>query len=331
MACSDFLHPVAEAGIGFLRADNRQMVGVYSSGNDMSKQPRRLAMAQWDVFSSRPLEGNSLAVFFDGRGLSDAEMQSIAKEMNLSETTFILPREKAVESDRGIRVRIFTVQEELPFAGHPTLGTAFALRSESGAKQVVLELNVGKVPVGFAEADEQPVFGEMTQVDPTFGIRHEREAIARATGLHVDDFDSTLPIETVSTGVPFTVTPLKSLAVIQNLRIDANRAANYLEKTGGKFFYFVTRETVDPAACLHARMIFYNGEDPATGSAAGCTAAWLVAHKIAKPDRRQLIEQGIEMQRPSRIFVQASCQDNRVVNVRVGGNAVEVLRGEVFL
>ena len=104
-----------------------------------------------------------------------------------------------------------------------------------------------------------------------------------------------------------------------------------LQKTDGKFLYFVCRETVDPATSLHARMIFYNGEDPATGSAAGCTAAWMVAHGVAEPDRRVLIEQGIEMQRPSRIFVRASKRDNRVVNVRVGGHAVQVIHGEVFL
>jgi trans-2,3-dihydro-3-hydroxyanthranilate isomerase len=93
----------------------------------------------------------------------------------------------------------------------------------------------------------------------------------------------------------------------------------------------VARETVDPEAHLHARMLFYNGEDPATGSAAGCTAAWMVAHGVAKPDQRVLIEQGIETQRPSRIFVRAARRDNRIVNVRVGGNAIEVMRGEVFL
>lgn len=305
----------------------------------MSKQTKRLVMAQWDVFTSKPLEGNSLAVFFDARGLSDAEMQSIAKEMNLSETTFICPRDAETERERGVRVRIFTVQEELPFAGHPTLGTAFALRGESGAKQIALELNVGKVPVRFEETPGEAAFGEMTQIDPVFGMQHDREAVARATGLRVEDFDPGLPIETVSTGLAFTVTPLKSLAVIQKLRVDLNRAGEYLERTGGKFLYFVARETVDPAARLHARMLFYNGEDPATGSAAGCTAAWMVAHGVAKPDERVLIEQGIEMQRPSRIFVCASSQknrqnnprDNRIVNVRVGGNAIEVMRAEVFL
>jgi trans-2,3-dihydro-3-hydroxyanthranilate isomerase len=297
----------------------------------MGKQQRRLAMAQWDVFSANPLEGNSLAVFFDGRGVSDAEMQAIAKDMNLSETTFVCPRDPATELERGVRVRIFTVQEELPFAGHPTLGTAFALRGASGAKEVTLELNVGKVPVRFEEAPGEPTFGEMTQVDPKFGMRHDREAVARATGLGVEDFDPALPIETVSTGVAFTLTPLKSLAVIQKLRVDSHRAAAYLERTEGKFLYFVARETVDPAARLHARMLFYAAEDPATGAAAGCAAAWMVAHGVAESDERVLIEQGVEMQRPSRIFVRAARRDNRIVNVRVGGNAIEVMRGEVFL
>jgi len=258
-------------------------------------------------------------------------MQAIAREMNLSETTFILPRDPEIERERGVRVRIFTVQEELPFAGHPTLGTAFALHADSGAKEVSLDLNVGKVPVHFEETPGQPAFAEMTQVDPVFGIQHDREAVARATGLRADDFDPSLPIETVSTGVPFTVAPLKSLATIQKLRVDLLGAGAYLERTGGKFLYFVTRETVDPAARLHARMLFYNGEDPATGSAAGCAAAWIVAHSVAEPDHRVLIEQGIEMQRPSRIFVRASRHGNRIVNVRVGGNAVEIMRGEIFL
>jgi trans-2,3-dihydro-3-hydroxyanthranilate isomerase len=297
----------------------------------MGQPARRLAMTQWDVFSAKPLEGNSLAVFSDARGLSDGEMQAIAKEMNLSETTFIFPRDRETERQRGVRVRIFTVEEELPFAGHPTLGTAFALRGEGGAQEVTLELNVGKVPVRFEETSGQPTFGEMIQKDPVFGMQHDREAVARATGLNIDDFDASLPIETVSTGLPYTVVPLRSLAVIQNLRIDLRRADDYLSKTGGKFLYFVTRETVDPAAGLHARMLFYNGEDPATGSAAGCTAAWMVAHGVAEPEQHMLIEQGIEMRRPSRIFVRASRSDNRIVNVRVGGNAVEVIRGEVFL
>jgi trans-2,3-dihydro-3-hydroxyanthranilate isomerase len=297
----------------------------------MSNRKRTFAMAQWDVFSAKRLEGNSLAVFFDGRGLTDSEMQSITKEMNLSETAFILPRDAPTERERGVRVRIFTVQEELPFAGHPTLGTAFALRGQSGAQEVALDLNVGKVFVRFEDNSGDPAFGEMTQVDPTFGIVHDRETVARATGLLPQDFDDAVPIQTVSTGLPFTIAPIRSVAVMQNLKVDLNRAAEYLAKVNGKFFYFVTRETVNPGARLHARMLFYNGEDPATGSAAGCAAAWMVAHGVAKSDERVLIEQGVEMERPGRIFVRASHVDNRIVNVRVGGNAVEIMRGELFL
>ena len=119
--------------------------------------------------------------------------------------------------------------------------------------------------------------------------------------------------------------------MLSKLRIDPVRSVEYLSQNGGRFFYFVCRETVDPNARLHARMLFYGSEDPATGSAAGCAAAWMAAHDVAKPDERVLIEQGIVMNRASRIFVRASKSGNRVVNVRVGGNAVEVMRGEMFL
>jgi trans-2,3-dihydro-3-hydroxyanthranilate isomerase len=295
----------------------------------MVTELRRFPFVQLDVFTSRALEGNSVAVFLDGRGLSDEEMQALAREMNLSETTFILPRKPSVERERGMRVRIFTVQEELPFAGHPTLGTAFQLRGSSGAKEVALDLNVGKVPIRFEETPGQPVFGEMTQVNPEFGPRHDREAVVRACGLRDGDVDPSLPIQTISTGLPFTIVPLRGLDIIRNLSVDMKGSEEYLGRSGGKFFYFVSRETVDPAARLHARMIFYNGEDPATGSAAGCAAAWMVANGVVEPEKRVLIEQGVEMKRPSRIFVRASRQDDRVVNVRVGGNVVEVLRGEV--
>src|SRR5438094_3841956 len=135
----------------------------------MTSKQRRFSFVQLDVFSSVALEGNPLAVFPDARGLSDEQMQAVAREMNLSETTFILPRDRAIERERGVRVRIFTVQEELPFAGHPTLGTAFQIRGLSGASEVALELNVGKVPVRFEERPAQPVFGEMTQVEADFG------------------------------------------------------------------------------------------------------------------------------------------------------------------
>jgi len=293
----------------------------------MAAAKKEFSFTQWDVFASQPFEGNPLAVFHDGRGLSDQQMQAIAREMNLSETTFVLPRDAATERERGVRVRIFTPDEELPFAGHPTLGTAFALRGTSKTEEIALELNVGRVPVRFEEKPGEPSFGEMTQKDPEFGPIHDREAVVRAAGLRDGDIDPSLLIQTVSTGVGFTIVPLRGLEAIRGLHVDIRAMDGYLEKTGGKFFFFVTRETVDPAARLHARMFFSNGEDPATGSAAGCTAAWMVDNGVAQPDERVLIEQGIEARRPSRIFVRASRHDNRVVNVRVGGNVVEVLRG----
>ena len=292
---------------------------------------RKIPFVQVDVFSSRPLEGNSLAVFPDGRGLSDEQMQAIAREMNLSETTFVLPDSADRDRQHGVRVRIFTVQEELPFAGHPTLGTAFLLRDSSGTNEVILNLKVGNIAVRFEGNSGEPVFGEMTQIDPTFGITHDREAVVRAAGLRDGDIDPSLPIQTISTGIPFTIVPLRGLEVMRRLQVHAQTSAEYLKQTGGTFFYFVTRECIDSTARLHARMFSYNGEDPATGSAGGCAAAWMVAHGVAAPDERVMIEQGLEMKRPSRIFVRASRKDNRVVNVRVGGNVVEVLRGEIFL
>jgi trans-2,3-dihydro-3-hydroxyanthranilate isomerase len=297
----------------------------------MAASVKKLSIVQVDVFTDRALAGNALAVVLDGRGLGTEQMQALARETNLSETTFILPGGAAAEKARGIRVRIFTVQEELPFAGHPTLGTAFVLRGQSGASEVRLDLNVGTVPVRFTEEPPQPAFGEMTQKNPEFGAIHDVEDVARLTGLSAADFDDSAPIQTVSTGVPFAIVALRSLKTLQSLRLDLNRCAEYLARSGGKFFYFVCRETVDPQARLHARMIFYNGDDPATGSAAGCCAAWMVAHGVAASDERVLIEQGLEVHRPSSIFVRANKQDNQVANVRVGGNCVEVLRGEVTL
>ena len=291
---------------------------------------RKLPFIQLDVFASRPLEGNQLAVFTDGRGLSDVEMQALAREMNFSETTFILPREAEVEKERGVRVRIFTVAEELPFAGHPTLGTASVVATMRGTTEVRLELGAGIIPVQFRQDAEGP-FGEMRQRDPELGMVHDREAVARVAGIPLDVIAADLPIQTVSTGIPFTIVPLCTLAAIRNLRFSWQAVEAYSQQTGSGFFYFVTRQTVDPAARLHARMIFYGGEDPATGSAAGCCAAWAVAHGVIAPEQSALIEQGLECNRPSRIFVRAAREGNRVINVRVGGYAVEVARGEVFL
>ncbi len=299
-------------------------------------QSRRYSFVQLDVFTSKPLEGNPLAVITDARGLSDAEMQALAREMNLSETTFILPRDPEVERERGVLVRIFTPEEELPFAGHPTLGTAMVLRGRGLAQaglnpqEVVLDLAVGKVPVTFRQDSEGKVFGEMRQRDPEFGSAHSREVVARVIGLPVENIASDLPIETVSTGVAYAIVPIKSLESLRALRPNWHALSDYLRESDAKDFYFVTPDPEHPAARFEARGIFSTGEDPATGSAAGCAVAWMVRHGVARPDESLLIEQGIEVKRPSRIFVRASLEGQRVVNVRVGGHAVDIIRGEVF-
>jgi trans-2,3-dihydro-3-hydroxyanthranilate isomerase len=295
----------------------------------MSK--RKFSFVQLDVFTSRPLEGNQLAVFTDARGLSDVEMQKLARETNLCETTFILPRAPATERAEGHKVRIFTVNEELPFAGHPTLGTAWYLRQQSNADEVVLDLKVGKIPVRFQQRDGL-LFGEMRQAEPQFGATHPHDVVAGVLGLPVSELDENLPIQTVSTGFAFTIVPFRSLATLQKLSIGYNQMAPYLATIGNPtFFYFVCRETVDPKATLHARMIFYNGEDPATGSAAGCCTAWAVKHGVLAPETQGLIEQGMETRRPSSIHVRASRLGDSITNVRVGGNVVHVIDGEVTM
>jgi trans-2,3-dihydro-3-hydroxyanthranilate isomerase len=293
--------------------------------------PRVFPFVQLDVFTNKALQGNQLAVFTDARGLSSDEMQALARETNLSETTFILPRDEAIERERGIQVRIFTVGEELEFAGHPTLGTAFYLHTQSRKEIIDLDLRVGKIPVTFATDDEGFLRGEMRQRDPEFGQVHSVDDVAEALGFPREAFDSSLPIQTVSTGMAFTIVPLKSLAFASKVNFNWSRASEYLDKTDGKFMYLVTRETVERGATLHARMIFYNGEDPATGSAAGCCTAWAVQHGVLPSDQQGMIEQGIEMKRPSRIFIRATKVGNAIRNVRVGGGVVQISSGQVTL
>ena len=292
---------------------------------------RKFSFVHVDVFTSRRLEGNQLAVFTDARGLSDDEMQCLAREMNLAETTFILPRDEATERAEGHKVRIFTVNEELPFAGHPTLGTAWHLKQQANDDEIVLDLKVGKIPVRFEQRDGL-LFGEMRQAEPQFSETQPHDVVADVLGVPVGELDETLPIQTVSTGVPFTIVPFRRLATLQKLTVGWGQIAPYLEsiqKSG--FFYFVCRETVNAAATLHARMIFYNGEDPATGSAAGCCTAWAVKHGVLAPEAQGLIEQGLEVQRPSLIYVRGSKSGERVTNIRVGGNVVHVINGEVTM
>jgi trans-2,3-dihydro-3-hydroxyanthranilate isomerase len=291
---------------------------------------RSFAYTLVDVFTDRALEGNALAVFTDARGLKEDEFQRLARETNLSETTFILPREPAEERARGVKVRIFTVAEELVFAGHPTLGTASVIRGDTGAARVELDLRVGKIPVEFSDGPG-PIFGTMRQRDPEFGQIHRREDITTFTSLRRQDLRDDVPIQTVSTGMAFAIVPVATLGALQSVRVDYARSLEYVRDTDTKFFFFVSTETVDPHADVHARMIFYNGEDPATGSAAGCCAAWLVKHGLARAGQRMVIEQGLECGRPSRIVVSADRDGDAVVNVRVGGSVVEVGRGDFTL
>jgi len=298
---------------------------------------------QLDVFTQTPLAGNPLAIFPDARGLNDAEMQALAREMNLSETTFILPRDAATETREGKKVRIFTVEHELPFAGHPTLGTSLYLyASESNEKkpaEIVLDLKAGKIPVCFTANSENAgrervdgqVFGDMRQRDPEFGSPLSRKDVARVIGFGTDEIHSEWPIQPVSTGLTFTIVPFRNRQTLSDLKFSYIQAADFLKETGANFFYFLYPERREGELEARARMFFYGGEDPATGSAAGCAASWMVQHGVAKNDERAVIRQGLECRRPSEIHVRASRESERVTNVRVGGYAVEILRGTVVL
>jgi trans-2,3-dihydro-3-hydroxyanthranilate isomerase len=301
---------------------------------------RSLHFVQIDVFASQRLEGNPLAVFTDARGLRDLEMQAIARETSLQETTFILPRDPVVENAHGVKVRIFTPDQELPFAGHPTLGTAMVIRNRPlGAKprpasvrEVVLDLKVGSIPVVFTSDSTGHVFGEMHQKDPTFGPIHDRETISGLLGIRSTDISDEAPIQTVSTGLPFAIVLIKERRVLQSLHPDQEKIRNYVEHEPGlNWLYYVTRDTQDPTIGLRTRGIYQEGEDPATGSAAGCTAAWMVRYGLANSDQTLHIVQGVEIKRPSHIFVRAGREGERVLNVRVGGNAVEIAEGEYSL
>jgi len=290
---------------------------------------------QLDVFTRTPLTGNPLAIFTDARGLTDQQMQALAREMNLSETTFVLPREPEVEAQEGKRVRIFTVEEELPFAGHPTLGTALYLYSTAASREIVLDLNVGKIGVRFSTDSNHrsnrvagDVFGEMRQRDPEFGPTLAPDKVASVLGS--EEIAVEWPSQIVSTGLPFAIVPIRDAKTLANLKPDLAKVGALLEGTGARFCYFISPERQDRLE-VRARMFFYGGEDPATGSAGGCAVSWMVRHGVAKSDEQIVIYQGVEARRPSEIFVRATRDGEKVTNVRVGGYAVEVLRGTVSL
>lgn len=284
-----------------------------------------------DVFARTPLDGNPLAVVMSTPELSRERMQAIAREFNLSETTFVERRAAAVEQAEGVRVRIFTTQEELPFAGHPTLGTAAVLRAVAPewaqADTVALALHVGRVPVCFT-ADG--LYGEMTQRDPEFGPELDPAEVARLTGLRSDDLDPRLSPRTVSTGTPFAIVPLRSDAPLARLKVNHDEADPWLRAHGARFFY-VLGPTGHEKPSWRARMLFYGGEDPATGSAAGCAISHLVASGAVAPGRRIHLRQGVEIGRVSNLFLSARLHADRVTDVRVGGSTVLVAKGQLFL
>jgi trans-2,3-dihydro-3-hydroxyanthranilate isomerase len=309
------------------------------------RMSRSYEFVQLDVFTQTLLTGNPLAIFMDARGLSNDEMQALAREMNLSETTFILPRDASTEGRDGKKVRIFTVVEELPFAGHPTLGTALYLYASESVlnstkpAEITLDLEAGKIPVRFTGQTENTehnrvdgrIFGEMRQRDPEFGTTFSRAEIARLVGVAPDEIPEDWPVQSVSTGLTFTIVPLRNPDTLANLSFAYAAAEEFLKERGGKFFYFLCPERRQSGVEARARMFFYGGEDPATGSAAGCAASWMVQHKVANSDEQVVIRQGDAIRRPSEMYVRATRDGKGITNVRVGGYAVEVLRGTVRL
>jgi trans-2,3-dihydro-3-hydroxyanthranilate isomerase len=284
-----------------------------------------------DVFTETALAGNPLAVVMNDAGLSTERMQALAREFNLSETTFVERRPAAVERIEGVRVRIFTTQEELPFAGHPTLGTASVLRLTAPeafeGNRVRLALNVGAVPVRF---DGEGLFGEMTQRDPEFGAELDPREVARLIGIDELELDPGLPPQIVSTGNPFAIVALRSDAALAQLKVNQEEATAWLRAQGARWFY-VLGPTGGLAPAWRARMQFYGGEDPATGSAAGCAISYLVRRGAVASGERIALGQGIEMGRPSEIFLSAKVEKSKVSEVRVAGSTVVVATGRLFL
>ena len=291
-----------------------------------------------DVFTETPLTGNPLAVVLDTGGLETERMQAMAREFNLSETTFIERRPVELERTEGVRVRIFTTQEELPFAGHPTLGTASVLKTiapESLAGDTVtLALKVGPVPVRFAPsaADASAIFGEMTQRDPEFGAELDAAEVAPLLGLAIGDMETALQPQIVSTGNPFAIVVLRSTDALARLKVNQDAATAWLRERGARWFYVLAPDPIrnQNSTQYRARMQFYGGEDPATGSAAGCAIGYLVARGAVPSGARVHVRQGVEIGRPSDLFLSAKKEIARVTDVRVAGSTVLVAKGQLF-
>ena len=289
-----------------------------------------------DVFTDEALKGNPLAVVMNTADLTTEQMQAIASEFNLSETTFVERRAADVELAEGVRVRIFTTEEELPFAGHPTLGTASVLklhdRETIKFDTVTLALNVGPVSVHFSG---DGLFGEMKQRDPEFGAELYPAEVARLTGLAIEDLDPALPPQVVSTGTAFAIVVLRSSDALAGLQVKQEEATAWLRARGARWFYVLAptgsgqNGRQEPA--WRARMQFNGGEDPATGSAAGCAISYLVARVAAEPGARIHLRQGVEIGRLSDLYLSAHAEWAKVTDMRVAGSTVLVAKGQLFL
>lgn len=281
--------------------------------------PRRYRVV--DVFAERRYAGNPLSVVLDAEGLSAEAMQAIARETNHSETTFVL---SGRERGGAWPVRIFTPTRELPFAGHPTLGTAGVLIEAHGARTpLALDLPVGRIPV-----DREGDLLWMRQPEPAFGATLALDVAAAIVGLAPEDLDARAPAMAVSTGVPFLVVPVRGLMAARRARLDLARLR--AAEAGAEAVLLACPETESKDAAWHVRSFteaFGIPEDPATGSAAGAFAAWLLRHRLHGEGPVGLaIEQGIEIDRPSKLHLRARRDGDRV-EVRVGGRVVPVAEG----
>jgi trans-2,3-dihydro-3-hydroxyanthranilate isomerase len=291
----------------------------------------------YDVFTDRAFGGNQLAVFPEPAGLDGPTMQSITREMAYSESTFVFPPEDA---RTAVRVRIFTPGKELPMAGHPTVGTAFALAHTGvirpGQPDIVFGLGVGPTRVSLTWDGARLAFAEMQQLRPTFGEPlASREAMAAALNLEPGDIASGLPLQTVSCGVPFLIVPLATRAAVDRAVADRTALGRICGPLGiaEEVFIFSTEPAPD-AATAYSRM-FAPGlgvpEDPATGSASGPLGCYLVRHGLVDAAGAQSIVslQGVKMLRPSRLHISIDTERGEITDVRVGGQAVLVGEGRL--
>ena len=291
----------------------------------------------YDVFTSQPLLGNQLAVFPDARGLSTAGMQAIAHEINFSETTFIFPPER---SDTDVRMRIFTPAVEMPMAGHPTVGSTFALAHvgviEPARQRFVFGLSVGPAPVDLVWENGRLQFAWMTQAPPSFGAPvADRDAVARAIGLGESDLAAGLPIQEVTCGVPYLLVPLRTRADVDRAGFDRAAYAKFRTAHGLGHeicVYLFSTETGDDEATAYARMFGASigiDEDPATGSACGPLGSYLVRYGLvpAAQAAAMSVRQGVAMGRPSLMQVSVDGAGETLTRVRVGGEAIVVGEG----